>query len=96
MLWNADLSAANYSYVNPDQAVGGHQEINPDGCAAGPLSAPPARWGPGFQALPAIVILFQSPHCTQVLTFLCGGRSLCSGTGPEGKAAVSYQSEERV
>lgn len=61
-----------------------------------PSQHSPARRGPGFQAVPAIVILFQQPHCTQVLTFLYGRRSLCSGTGPEGKAAVSYRSEERV
>lgn len=29
--------------------------------------------------------------CTQVVTFLYGRRSLCSGTAPEGKAEVDYQ-----
>lgn len=50
--------SADYSYVNPDQAFGEHQEANPDVCA-GPSQHSPDRWGPGFQALPAIVILFQ-------------------------------------
>lgn len=34
--------------------------------------------------------------CTQVVTFLYGRRSLCSGTTPEGKPEVDYQSGEGV
>ena len=40
MLWYDYPSAAHYSYVNPDQTIGGHQEANPDVCVAGPVSTP--------------------------------------------------------
>lgn len=59
MLWNEYPSTADYSYVNPEQAIGGHQETNPDVCVAGPVSTPPVHWDRGFQAVPTIVILFQ-------------------------------------
>lgn len=40
MAWYGYPSTADYSYVSPDQAIGGHQETNPDVCVVGPVSTP--------------------------------------------------------
>lgn len=86
MLWYEYPSTADYSYVNPDQAIGGHQEANPDVCVAGPVSTPPSAGTEVFK--PCQPLLFSSSNCscTQVVTFLYGRRSFCSGAAPEGKA----------
>lgn len=64
----------------------GHQETNPDVCVAGPVSTPPSTGTEVFK--PCQPLLFSSSNlsCTQVVTFLYGRLSFCSGTAPEGKA----------
>lgn len=96
MLWNEYPSTADYSYVNPEQAIGGHQETNPDVWVAGPVSTPPSTGTEVFKPCQPLLLSSSNRSCTQVVTFLHGRRSLCSGTTPEGKAEVDYQSGERV
>lgn len=48
MLWNEYPSTTDNSYVSPVQAIGGHQETNPDVYVAGPVSTPPSPGDRGF------------------------------------------------
>lgn len=50
MLWNEYPSASDDSYVNPDQAAGGHQETNPDVCVEQAQSALPSPLGQRFSS----------------------------------------------
>lgn len=50
MLWYEYPSAADYSYVNPFQAIGGDQETNPDVCVAGLVSTPSCLQGLRFSS----------------------------------------------
>lgn len=86
MLWNEYPSTADYSYVNPDLAIGGHQETNPDVCVAGPVSTPPSTGTEVFKPCQPLLFSSSNRSCTQVVTFLYGRLSFCSGTAPEGKA----------
>lgn len=86
MLWNEYPSTADYSYVNPDQAIGGHQETNPDVCVTGPVSTPPSTGTEVFKPCQPLLFSSSNRSSTQVVTFLYGRRSFCSGTVPDGKA----------
>lgn len=59
-LWKEHLSAADYSYVNPDEAIGDHQETNADVCAAGPVSTPRPTGAQVFK--PCQPLLFSSSN----------------------------------
>lgn len=96
MLWNEYPSTVDYSYVNPEQAIGGHQETNPDVCAAGSVSTPPSTGTEVFKPCQPLLLSSSNHSCTQVVTFLYGRRSPCSGMAPEGKAELDYQSGEWV
>ncbi len=96
MLWNEYPSTADYSYVSPDQAIGGHQETNPDVCVAGPVSTPPPAGTEVFKPCQPLLFSSSNRSCTQVVTFLYGRLLCCSGLVPEGKAEAAYQSGERV
>lgn len=94
--WNEYPANADYSYVNPDRAVGEHQEADPDGCCWA-QSALPGQLGTRVSS--------PASHCyslpVSTLYASCNlplwaGAPLCSGTGPEGKAGASYRREERL
>lgn len=59
-LWNEYPSTADYSYVNPDQTIGDHQETNPDACAGGPVSTPRPAGAQVFK--PCQPLLFSSSN----------------------------------
>lgn len=92
MLWNEYPSTTDNSYVSPVQAIGGHQETNPDVCVAGPVSTPPSTGTEVFKHCQPLLFSSSNHSCTQVLTFLYGRRSFCSGMDPEVKAEGDYQS----
>lgn len=94
MLWNEYPSTADYSYVNPDRPIAGHQETNPDVCVAGPVSTPMSTGTEVFKPCQPLLFSSSNHSYTQVVTFLYGKRSFCSGTTPEGKAEGDYQSSE--
>lgn len=96
MLWNEYPLTVDYSYVNPEQAIGGHQETNPDVCAAGSVSTPPSTGTEVFKPCQPLLLSSSNRSCTQVVTFLYGRRSPYSGQAPEGKAELDYQSGEWV
>lgn len=95
MLWYEYPSTADNSYVNPYQAFGGHQETNPDVCVAGPVSTPLSAGTEVFKLCQPLLFSSSNLSCTQVVTFLYGRLSFCSGRAPEGKAEEDYQSGER-
>lgn len=95
LLWNGYPSTADYSYVNPNQATGGHQEANPDACVAGPVSTPRSTGTQVFK--PCQPLLFSSSYRsrTQVVTFL-GGPALpllWHGSREEGRSGLSKRRE---
>lgn len=96
MLWYEYPSTADYSYVNSDQAIGVHQETNPDVCVGGPVSTPLLNGTGVFKLCQPLLFPSSNHSCTQVLTFLHGRRSFCSGTAPEGKLEGAYQSSKRA